>query len=299
VNVLLTTNHLSLFGGSEINILDLAREFTERGDRVSVGTFSYGHPIDSEFKKSDITVFDLRGGIPNESFDLHWCQHNSTLGRARMTLGFRAGHTVYNCLSPFEPLEKPPTDCRGIDLVMGVSEEVMGKYPQVKYVFPNSVRLAGPSKLIYGCMSKILMVSNHLPTELEWAAKMLNASGFNVRRLGLGAEHRYLIPSDVASYDAVVSIGRTVQYGLVYGVPVYNYDRFGGCGWITKKNMEAALKNNFSGRDCLRRLTAEGVFKEISGGCLLHESVMVEEARSRFDLKKNVEDVLRRIGCAT
>lgn len=47
------------------------------------------------------------------------------------------------------------------------------------------------------------------------------------------------------------------------GIPVYCYDRFGGCGWITSTNIEEASKFNFSGRCTNRKLTVNEIVEEI------------------------------------
>jgi hypothetical protein len=49
-------------------------------------------------------------------------------------------------------------------------------------------------------------------------------------------------------YDCVISIGKTVQYCLVQGIPVFLYDRFGGPGYLNESNYELAEYYNFSGR---------------------------------------------------
>ena len=39
-------------------------------------------------------------------------------------------------------------------------------------------------------------------------------------------------------YDCVISIGKTVQYCLVQGIPVFLYDRFGGPGYLNESNYD-------------------------------------------------------------
>jgi hypothetical protein len=61
----------------------------------------------------------------------------------------------------------------------------------------------------------------------------------------------------------VVTIGKTVQYGLACGVPVYVYDKFGGPGYLDRTNFAAAKRCNFSGRCCRRKLEPAQIGAEI------------------------------------
>ncbi|WP_439565214.1 hypothetical protein, partial [Microcella sp.] len=72
--------------------------------------------------------------------------------------------------------------------------------------------------------------------------------------------------SSLDGHDAVVTIGKTTQYALVMGVPVYSYDHFGGGGWITEQNLEREHYGNFAGRIERRVLTGEQIAAELSGG---------------------------------
>ncbi len=62
--------------------------------------------------------------------------------------------------------------------------------------------------------------------------------------------------------DVVITIGKTVQYCLVSGTPVYVYDHYGGVGFLNDKNYEVAKIHNFSGREA-RRKSGEKIAAEI------------------------------------
>lgn len=47
------------------------------------------------------------------------------------------------------------------------------------------------------------------------------------------------------------------------GIPVYEYDHFGGCGYITLENFVEEGKTNFSGRGTRRKLDAESLLADI------------------------------------
>ena len=57
-----------------------------------------------------------------------------------------------------------------------------------------------------------------------------------------------------------------VPYALVAHTPVYVYDHFGGPGYLTADNFDAAARFNFTGRCCERRLTGEELRRDILEG---------------------------------
>lgn len=42
-------------------------------------------------------------------------------------------------------------------------------------------------------------------------------------------EYKSITLEILSQYDVAITIGKTVQYCLVMGVPVYVYDKFGSC----------------------------------------------------------------------
>ena len=87
------------------------------------------------------------------------------------------------------------------------------------------------------------MVSNHPPKELQEAMSLLSARGYQVDMLidAIGSEKPAITSAELLDhYDCVISIGKTVQYCLVQGIPVFLYDRFGGPGYLNESNYELA-----------------------------------------------------------
>ena len=122
------------------------------------------------------------------------------------------------------------------------------------HVFHNAApaRYARPAGAPRQALRKLILVSNHLPHEVKEAAVLLRARGIDVKRWGRGGDVRNmrLLPKHLDDVDAVVSIGKTVQYALRSRVPVFVYDRFGGPGWLTPDNFDRCAHANFSGRCC-------------------------------------------------
>lgn len=115
-------------------------------------------------------------------------------------------------------------------------------------------------------MSSVVIVSNHIPPELNDAVPLLRAQGIEVAILGQGYDYRLINEYMLVRHDAIITIGKTVQYALLARIPVYVYDRYGGPGYLAASNIEAAQFFNFSGRCCRRQVTAEQIAREVIDG---------------------------------
>lgn len=99
------------------------------------------------------------------------------------------------------------------------------------------------------------------------AAELLRRGGaVQVDVLGEVTSVARVTPDLLDRYDAVVSIGETVQYALSMGIPCYGYDHVGGCGWLTAANLEHELWWNFSGRATRRQVDAATIAAELVAG---------------------------------
>lgn len=114
-------------------------------------------------------------------------------------------------------------------------------------------------------LSRVLVVSNHVPPELAEAESQLKERGVTVEHLGAGGKYHLTSPEDIFAYDAVISIGKTVQYSLLAQVPVYVYDHYGGPGYINSDNYDKAKFHNFSGRGFKKKSTGEIIQELFSG----------------------------------
>ena len=139
----------------------------------------------------------------------------------------------------------------------------------------------------------ILIVSNHAPEEVLAASELLKGEGKRVLHIGEGGDREEILsPSLLSSYDAVISIGKTVQFCLVSGTPVYVYDRFGGFGYLSDSTYAEAEKRNYSGRGGSRK-TGEEIAGEIVSGFPGAVSFQQRE-KDRFRDLYSVEKALSR-----
>ena len=262
-------------GGYEIVALEIAEALYERGFRVHIRTNSLSDrvirsslaPVD--FSDSD-DLLDLC------EFDFVWMQHNMVahLNMDKLVHSDRLPAIVSAHLSPFEMFELVGV---GFALLVGAklvsnSDETkarlvsMGVESRDILNFKNAApkRFAPTTRSLPGSsLSKLLVVSNHIPSEIRGAISLLRKRGVASKIIGLGELERRVTESDVQEADAVLTIGKTVQYALLSGRPVFCYDHFGGPGWLTRENFERACYYNFSGRCCGKKDSSEAIFKAL------------------------------------
>lgn len=83
---------------------------------------------------------------------------------------------------------------------------------------------------------------------------------------GINHTAQAITPKLIQQYDAIISIGKSVQYALLANRALYCYDHFGGCGYLNSENYATAKAHNFSGRGGFGRKTAQEIADEIIQG---------------------------------
>lgn len=314
--VLITQMHLLRYMGSEIVTLELAEYLAGQGAEVVIATHSLGYPIRQEFDRIDgVTVFELwdaalAANLEARLPDLAWIQHSiipvPVLERADEILfvfhhmssilpaEFTMAATLETALATAVLFESP----RSLEIHRdtGLYEDIDSDRLQV---------MGNPAPAPFGAIQRtaserrrLTVVSNHIPSELVEAFAGLREH-FDLDVIGsqteLGATPRRVSPATLENTDAMVSIGKTVQYSIVAGVPVYCYDHFGGPGWITRENIEDTRWENFSGRRAGTKAAAD-IVTEITDGfdAAVAEAVLVRRDWSRaYLLSHRVDDLLQ------
>lgn len=276
LKVLICTNHMASIGGSEIIALEVAECFKKNNYLVDIVANYIGSPVMDIAKNSDINLFTT-DELPNPfNYDIVWSQHQvlPILVNQHIESFNNKTFFVFAHLSPYEHLETFGlyTERLLANKIFFNSEETynhlskFGVPTNICEVFYN----AAPSDFFCEKDSKnkqlrnILLVSNHPPQEVLDALEILkNEHGLNIINIGVRGNVRRLTSKMVEDADAVITIGKTVQYAIVSNTPVYCYDHFGGVGWILVENYKMAEQFNYSGRCCLRRISAREIVEEI------------------------------------
>ena len=276
LKVLICTNHMASIGGSEIVALEVAECFKKNNYLVDIVANYIDSPVIEIAKNSDINLFNT-DELPNPfNYDIVWSQHQVLPILINHYIDSFNNKTffVFAHLSPYEHLETFGlyTERLLANKIFFNSEETynqlsnFGVPTHISEVFYN----AAPSEFICEKYSKneqlknILLVSNHPPQEVLDALDILkNEHGLNIINIGVKGHIGRLTPKMIEDADAVITIGKTVQYAIVSDTPVYCYDHFGGIGWLLIDNYKNSEQFNYSGRCCLRRISASEIVDEI------------------------------------
>ena len=305
---LVLTNHLHAWGGSEVLSLEVA-EVLSKNYQVTVCANVVGNEIFSLYKDTEITITNNPSEVDLRDFQFIWSQHLvMPLCRGFQHLDKFDGIINSIHLSPYEPFELAAltyAPAIGAKIIANSAETSL----RIKQLLKHEVHIenlsnAAPNKFFEEIKylpqnvlkpQSICIVSNHIPSELREAAKLLQEDGINVQAFGIGQKnYKRLTKEDVQNFDAIISIGKTVQYGILSRRPVYCYDRFGGPGYITPNNINKALAHNFSGRCCGRKLTPLELKTEILENFkdfLSDVNLLTESFKDKFSLEKFIEKI--------
>ncbi|MBQ7670144.1 MAG: hypothetical protein IJS45_05425 [Clostridia bacterium] len=255
--VLLTNFEIVQFSGSEINCITLAERFHSKGYEVYIGALNFGDPLYSEIKDLGYTLINLlEGGFDFSAieFDIIWAQHSFLLDWLIFEKNVRAKKIVASSLSGKEPFECMPLYAGELSMILANSYETKEKLETVENVKDVSL-FENYSFMRYferGTnvteLRRIAIVSNHIPDEENSAAAILRDKGYPVDVYGLSGIKKLVTDEVLSDYDAVVTIGKTVQFAMSLAIPVYVYDIHGGPGYLSLENLDKCRLKNFSGR---------------------------------------------------
>lgn len=306
---LVSCQNLIDYSGAEITVIDITKTLISLGYNVTICSFSIGENFLSIIKDlgcnyRDISSFD--NIIETELYDLAWLHHHTTAYSLILNNRIIFNKIIYSSLSTFEPLESALLTKVPVDLYLVNSEEnydyFLGHYPAYEgkvIVFENSCPEDYWSKEYVSKieLNRIAIISNHIPQELLSSADLLSQS-LTVDIYGIGHKQTLITRQILEQYDAVITIGKTVNYCLALGIPVYNYDHFGGDGWLNTRNFDSNRYFNFSGRGSRGRVTQDCIIKEIVNENLTsrHEIRSLQNiSKKYFCLEINVQNALNKV----
>ncbi len=298
---LITGYYFNDWHGSLIHICELAKALNSRGFCVYLS----GVEISSEIKNyvskfANLYFFD---DLPLDVDYDYVLAYHEPICTYLIEKGLKYKKLAFGSLSSIVDMEVPSLLCKyGFPLVVHnrrleeYMKELFSPDAINMYVFINSA----PDEFIRdvklsGGLNRIAVVSNHIPEELYDAVYLLKENNINVDIWGKGHNYAVITPEILSKYDLVITIGKTVQYALSMGIPVYNYDHFGGEGYLRLINLDKEEFYNFSGRSSFRKLSAEAICSEILDGYNAALSEMDEiktVARKRYCLSSNLDSLL-------
>jgi len=313
---LLATHHLRAWGGSELVVIELAEALSQLGFEVDLFTPFYDEAFVEEAFNSLLTIHTDPKAICLHQYDFVYTQHqtlNSILNVAPKNSLFEPSMPVlvYNHLSPYEPFEFPGpfVESLAADIILANSCETQNKIKtclnkeRSTSLFPNPAPRdfeQSPRPPEAKMPKALLAVSNHLPKEMGLALELLEDRGVAVTRLGRPGNCRRVQAEDIAAHDAVITIGKTVQYALRARRAVFCYDHFGGPGWLADTAaLRAAEFYNFSGRCTPNKLDsaelADVIISGFSKAANFSSNLLDEDIRP-YQLEFQLRDLLALVG---
>lgn len=264
------------FHGSMIHLMEMGEFFIARGDTVDIVSVHIRENIRGLLAQRGIKLHDVLTFKPQKNYDIVFAYH-WPIFPFLLKKGLQYKKLVQGSLSGIETLETPLPfpDCNYNYLLVHneiLKQRLIDNYgisEQKIYVFenwlPDSFYCYFGKYTLGNSLERIAVVSNHPPKEVKALPYLLKNTTFDF--WGIGQERYGLITPEILSqYDAVITIGKTVQYALGMGIPVYNYDHFGGSGWLNSGNIEKELMHNFSGRATNRKILTQQIAEELFFG---------------------------------
>lgn len=312
MKILFTAIFLDGFHGSVIHIKELAEYYIHSKKdqfQVEVATLFVAPEVYLFYQKSGIKVTLIQEINTNIKYDIVFAYHFPTIDNL-LRRGLKCEKLVLNSLSSFELLEIFPSYWNEASLLVVMSEETRQTHHQ-KYniplekmlVFENSI----PDIYIDYKSSKehpkrtpkrIAVVSNHVPPEMRQMAQIA-PSELAIDFFGIGQKNYTPIEPEILDrYDIIISIGKTVQYAIGLGIPAFEYDHFGGNGYITLSNFDHEATYNFSGRPQRRKLSPHDLLDEITSGypeAYKQSSQLKEIGISRFLLSSKADNLIESV----
>lgn len=301
-NILITNFEIRQYSGSEINVICLAKRFKELGFQVYILALNFSKPLFNEIENEGYNIINIiedNFDFSKIYFELVWSQHSFILDWLIFNTNLKAKKVIVSSLSPFEPFETVSDFANYMNIILANSyetkEKLLSEGANKVVLFENSA----PEDFFFNykithVLDRIAIVSNHVPNEIIRVKESLEKLGKTVEIYGLGGKRELVNKEILNMYDLIITIGKTVQYCFALKIPVYVYDRFGGCGYISRDNIQLNRKYNFSGRGFNVRDEAY-ITQDILNGfekSLLNLDYLHEYAFKDFCFEKNLDNIL-------
>lgn len=231
--------------GSIIHILEIAEYFTKNGYDVSIAAFLITDEIKNYARERGIDLFLISDTDIEPVYDIYWGVHFLSMSYL-ISKGLKYNKIIYNCLSSSHSLELPPISepelpiyANSLETANMLKNNTTHKNIHILQNLVPDIFLKEP---VLKELDKVAVISNHVSSELRLLGAKLDIDYY-----GVGDIYKKITPEILDKYSLVITIGKTVPYCLLRGIPVYVYDQ-NGPGYINKENLDMNAEYNFSGR---------------------------------------------------
>ena len=295
---LLTGYFFDGYHGSMMHLCEIAEYLAGQGNDVEIVSMQIEDEIRNYVASMGAKLLSVDEVAENSIYDYALCYHHPVLPML-LVKGIQIKNIVFGSLSSIESIEIP-------SMLLGDTYKLHVHNPRLKelmmerygikeeqiFVAPNIVRdsFSQRDNICSGSLGRIAVVSNHVPQELRKLKYILEQNNILVDYYGREDKYVPMSADILCQYDCIISIGKTVQYALALGIPVFVYDHFGGNGYITPENLDTEEYYNFSGRNDFRQLSAEQLAEELINNYQDALSGVISLraiARERYSVSKN------------
>ena len=290
--ILITSYSLNLFGGAEINALELANQLSDLGAKVDFFSYDVNGPLADEIRKKynyKILTDKIDPLIPEEKmknteikldyYDYIWVNANILPISIIRQIGSnrKLPKLIFLHMSPLVgfPLDAPlmpEFENQIASKILAISEVTIeqavyrniGRKLQIGLYRNPATKEFCKLPARRGDLHRVAVISSNYPGDEIMAIKeRLAKQSIEVDYIGKFYNNARLVDAELFNkYDLIIGIGKDVQRSLVSGIPIYIYGRFGGCGYLNTENFEKSRTMNFSGRDSGKKSTTQ-IVREI------------------------------------
>lgn len=296
--ILLTTNHLLGWTGSETLLLTLMNGLLERGYPLAVYTRHWDQVWLDKYFDPRIRLTDDLTTLHNLPFDLAHVQHNACL--LEVKAAFPTLPVVFSSLGILPFFEQPPPFDLGVSHYLALSEEIrdnlvrQGIPGQAIHILRNTVsgKWFFPTGPIRERPERILVLSYKMNEgKKHLLREAVSQIGATIRFIGGEAES---IPNSqlgafINEADIVVSLGRGVIEAMLCGRVPLVYDIQGGDGLVTPENIHELCACNFSGRLYRQEYSIDTLVAEFGKYRQEDGPRLRELALAHFELEANLD----------
>lgn len=254
------------------------------------------------FAKHGIKLINFNNFNCEQKFDLVWAHHFPILP-ILIRRGLKYEKVINSCISNILLIERPIFFHKNINMILTLTEKTKNMFIRDYGIDENKIHIlpnTAPDIFFENARIKSLplrsvaVISNHCPPEVINALKILKQHNITSKIYG-GKNSVDITPNIMAKHDVIISIGKTVQYALAMKIPIYNYDHFGGSGYITPENIDIEQSANFSGRTFFTKKSAQTIANEIMSQYEYVSSqtdILYKIALQRFKQSVKIQEVL-------
>ncbi len=266
MRILVTTERLADWGGTETYVLTIADHLQQLGHDVWIVTARTGRPV-GWARARGLRVLVAEDPLPDDP-DL--IVSNTTPLALDVAAVEPAVPHVWVAHSTVSPLQTPPaadvahTVVALNDRVRRWASAVAGVGPVVRLRQPIDVRRFAPRGPLPDRPRRMLLLGNYLAGErrarIEEAARV---RGIEVAQVGLPDRQEDDVEGAVGSADIVVGYGRAILEAMACGRAAYVLDRNGGDGWVTPESYPALEADGFAGTGTDVTVTPERLAEDL------------------------------------